>query len=284
MKKNLAIETLLPPDVLWPEARGKAIAVPPWAFRPDQWSFAFLRGLRALAPTFEGQSLWELGVGTGLNTAFVATLAPSAHFHYSDYNNHCSILACTNISGLVPGSRERCSPLYGPWDLVTPPNGMTAPQVDVIFGCLPQVTKDGLDLTVGDRVAHYYDPALYPEARHHDLGLGLHEALLERAKAVLCPGGRIVVNLSGRPGRQCLTALFTERGYHARVVHEEMVAQHRGTTLATLAALEDEGHPEFEFFADERGEREINACAAEARRLAGEPLFHNIYVIEGTIT
>lgn len=170
------------------------------------------------------------------------------------------------------------------WDLVTPPpdSGQSAPRVNVIFGCLPQVPS-ALDLSVGDRRAHYYDATRYREVHQNAVGLGLNETLLVRARKVLVPGGSVVLNLGGRPGLARLLPLFTESGYRPRVVHSETIAQHTDTSLASLAALEGHGQPDFEFFADMDCFHRVNTREAEARRVKGEELYHNIYIIEGTL-
>jgi hypothetical protein len=179
--------------------------------------------------------------------------------------------------------RKRLHPLRGTWDLVTPPQDseQNAPRVNVIFGCLPQVPTD-LNLSVGDRTAHYYDPSRYREAHHNALGLGLNETLLVRAKKVVAQGGSVVLNLSGRPGLGRLRSLFKEAGYRPEVIYSETIPQHADTSLVSLAALEESGQSDFEFFADAHCLRPINAREAEARRVKKQEVYHNIYVVAGT--
>ena len=77
--------------------------------------------------------------------------------------------------------------------------------------------------------------------------------------------------------------MFREYGYKPRVVHGEVIPQHRETSLITLARMESCGQSDFEFFEDRAAQRPINARVAEQRRVAGELVYHKIYVIEGAL-
>lgn len=254
------------------------IEVPPWAFTPDAWSFAFLRGLQAIACTLTELRVWEVGVGTGLNQLLLAKWSKASKLYFSDYGHRCTTLAARNLEQTAD---ERFTPLFGQWDLVNRIDQVEEPPlVDVIVACIPQVpTTNLLDLDVGDNLAHYYDASRY-EASLHTLGLGLNEALLHRAHGTLTHGGRVVLNLGGRPGLPRLEKMFYDCGYVPRVVHAEMIAQCPSTSLASLAAME-EHEQEFEFFADAAGHERINAQLAEKRRLEKLGLYHKIYIIEG---
>lgn len=268
---------LLPSDLVG-SAGQHSLHVPTWAFQPDEWSFAFLRGLRQLP--LSGQVVWEVGMGTGLNLLLLNQWFPSARLRGSDYNAACADLVRENIGQPT----DHIQVLDEAWDLVTHSTASCVLEsVDYVVACIPQVPANGHSLSDGDNLAHYYRPENYPEARRHVLGLGLNEALLERAHHVLRPGGKVVLNLGGRPGLERLLEMFQDYGYSPRVVHEEIIPQHVGTSLQALANLERRGELEFEFFCDPEGRLQINAGAAEQRRLGGGSLFHKIYVIEGTL-
>ncbi len=259
------------------------ISVPNWAFIPDHWNVAFLRGLSKLTESWKGLCVWEIGVGTGTNLIALSDTTSNVTWYFSDYDRRCVPLALRNLK-LFGCDCQKLNPLHGSWDLVTPPHGsnLQAPKVNVVFGCLPQVPTR-IDLSVGDRRSQYYDPTRYPRAHQNALGLGLNETLLIRARKVLEPGGQVVLNLSGRPGLRRLRALYRETGYAPRLIHRETIPQHAGTSLASLAELEERGHRHFEFYADTECRKPISAGEAEIRRLAGEEVFHNIYVMAGTL-
>ena len=259
------------------------LSLPEWVFRPDQWSAAFLRGLRRCAKDWRSLCLWEVGVGSGLNVILLGKLVEDATWYSSDYDPRCVPLATSNLETAKMGNVDS-RPLEGAWDLLIPPADMRAPVAHVIFGCLPQVPLCHADLSVGDKIAHYYDPERYPKAHLHVLGLGLNEMLLVQARDVLFPDGTVVLNLSGRPGIRRLKTMFQLCGYDAEVIYEEMIPQHRQTSVASLAALEEAGQHHFEFFADALGRKKINAREAEQRRVRSESVFHKIYVIAGKLT
>lgn len=273
------INDLLPTDLIQNFYLAECeLEIPEWAFYPDQWSIAFLRGLRKAE--LDATSIWEVGMGTGLNLIFLKYWFPDAKLRYSDFDARAPLVAHQNLARFhVTGT-----PHWGSWDLVDPVDeeDITPPKVDAVVACIPQVPAE-FDLSQGDNFAHYYDPTRYREAHLHAFGLGLNEALLTRAKNVLRPSGRIILNLGGRPGLNRLLQMFTDAGYLPRVLHHEVIQQHAGTSLETLASLEVGSHTDFEFFTDVTATQPINAREAEERRISGAPLFHKIYVIEGTL-
>jgi hypothetical protein len=156
--------------------------------------------------------------------------------------------------------------------------------MDTIIACVPQVPRPPeINLSDGDKTAHYYDATKYTTLQLNTIGLGLNEALLKKAKTHLKPGGKVILNLGGRPSKETLMAMFTNNGYAAAVLHEEIIPQHAETSLKPLAILETEHVNQYEFFTDAAGQNQINAKQAEQRRLSGESLFHKIYVIEGRL-
>jgi methylase of polypeptide subunit release factors len=277
------LRELLPHDVVGRHALTK-VHVPEWAFRPDHWNTTFLRGLMAVSEDFASARLWEVGVGTGINLVALSDRVPDATWYFSDYNPDCVSLASSNLraAGVDCSSYN---PLEGRRNLVYAEVGQTAaPRVDVVFGCLPQVPTTQ-DLSEADRIAHYYDPSMFPCSRRQACGLALNEALLTAARGVLLPKGKVILNLSGRAGERRLHDMFRECGYSPRVLYETIVPQHAATSLKSLATIEskDQGGPEFEFFADPEARMPLSAGDAEVRRYNGDPVYHKIFVIEGTL-
>lgn len=275
------LQDILPQDIIGTHALCQ-ICVPDWAFMPDYWTTTFLRGLAKVRHDLAGASVWEVGVGTGVNLIVLSGLVSGATWYFSDYNPDCTSLAASNL--YMAGIEGSYTPLWGRRNLVHADVGQIVPKVDVVFGCLPQVpTAHGIDHD--DRVAHYYDPKMFPCSSRHACGLALNEALLMGARRVLNPRGRVILNLSGRPGRQQLDRMFNECGYATRVLHEAIVPQHAATSLSSLAAIESESSTKqaFEFFADPEARVPLCAGRAEARRQKGHPVYHKIFVLEGTL-
>ncbi len=249
----------------------------------DHWTTTFLRGLIEASSGLASARLWEVGVGTGINLIALSDRIPNATWYFSDYNPECVQLAFSNLKAAGINSNSY-NPLDGKRNLVYTDGGQTVPTVDVVFGCLPQVptTKD---LCHGDRVAHYYDPNMFPRSTRHACGLALNEALLFGAKKVLPQKGKVILNLSGRPGKKRLNDMFSECGYDSRVLYETIVPQHATTSLETLSMIESRaGNKEvFEFFADPDAQYVLSARCAEERRVKGLSVYHKIFVIEGTL-
>lgn len=275
MRVRRKLAELLPHDLH--NGRGSAeITIPSWAFTPDHWNTTFLRGLHKVAASWEFRTVWEIGVGTGVNLISLWNAVRKSNWYFSDYNAECVPLTCQNLG--AAGIDAGYTALHGSTDLVAVSRGET-PRADVIFGCLPQVPIV-MDLEAGDRVAHYYNPERYQCSTRNACGLGLNEALLKRAKSALSPRGSVVLNLSGRPGLGRLQEMFAEHGYDPCVLHSAVVPQHPQTSLETLAVGESKGK-KFEFFAHPEGAA-ITATEAEQLRVRQQPVFHRIYVIEGT--
>lgn len=262
---------------------GTEFEVPNYSFLPDQWTRAFLRGL-AQFDGFDGKTVVELGIGTGVNAAYVLQSRNPKCVVGSDIDGMCTIISLKNVYTNVDEEKQgRFRALAGDQNLASwiHEKGFA----DVVFGCLPQVIKsEQIHLHEGNDVSHYYDPAFYPSELHH-LGLGLNDFALRQLHPLLNQGASVILNLSGRPGlgKGLEELLFRTNGYEPRVLHEEVVAQHAGTSVATLAEVEKHHGHEFEFFTSIDGapESKISATFAEERRLAGLPVFHKIYVIEG---
>jgi methylase of polypeptide subunit release factors len=250
--------------------------VPEWAFLPDAWTHAFLRGLRKAGL---GGSVWEVGCGSGVVSFSLSHFFPHVQVYFSDFDPRCTELAGENMAG--GGRLPSCLyAFFGQWDLVTHQR-FRPPKVDAVVACIPQVpAPKGVVLGEADSFAHYYAP-MGREDHWNALGLGLNFRLLTEAKAVLNPGGRVILNLGGRPGLPRLIEMFRSCGYAPRVLHEEVIPQHSGTSLIPLASMEGDGHSDFEFFADVDASQGINARTAEVRRIRGKSLYHKIYVIEG---
>lgn len=275
------LQDLLPGDVIGTHALSE-ICIPEWAFRPDHWSTTFLRGLMQVGESLSCARVWEVGVGTGVNLIALSDVVADAVWYYSDFNPDCTLLAQANL--LLAGVSGSYTPLHGKRNLVHAGVGQPVPKVDVVFGCLPQVpVTHGINTC--DRVAHYYNPDMYPFSRRHTCGLGLNEALLMGARKVLFKHGRAILNLSGRAGKERLEEMFDECGYTSRVLYETIVPQHAATSLSSLACIESEDKAgyEFEFFADPEAHTRLSAGQAEARRCSGLAVYHKIFVMEGTL-
>lgn len=263
--------------------RNYTLEVPPWAFTPDNWTTALLKGLDSIG--LRGR-VAEVGVGTGINEIYTLS---GKHYRSvetirgSDYDGRTLLLSLKNVTNAIgDGNASRYRPHERGFSLL---DGVQE-TYDQIFACIPQVpVPQDIDLDAADNRAHYYDPSSVRTVHDGKLdayGLSLNAKLLEEATPHLVPGGSVTLNLSGRPGKDVLYQMFRSRNYRSEIVYETIVPQHAGTSLSTLAEHE-RGGLTFEFFSDADASHRISATEAEKRRLAGEPVFHKIYVVQGVI-
>ncbi|MDP3724872.1 MAG: hypothetical protein Q8R20_00185 [Nanoarchaeota archaeon] len=278
----MRIEELLPEDLR--EGIEGEIEIPEWAFMPDAWTWTFARGLKQAQLTTE--TVWEIGVGTGIVQILLRRWFPGATRIFSDYDARCTKLAMKNLTTSAPLEdflKGRDFPLFGRWNLVKSGRN-TPPKADIVIGCIPQVPcPKNVVLGEGDTLAHYYNAEEHP-GHNHSLGLGLVEDLLRQAQGVALPkNGRVILNLGGRPGIKRLTNLFVVCGYEPRVIHKEIVRQHAQTDLRPLAEMEMSGEHRFEFFLSPEGKGCIGAMEAAHRLSLRESVYHYIYVIEGRL-
>ncbi|MBI2572614.1 hypothetical protein HYV86_02030 [Candidatus Woesearchaeota archaeon] len=257
------------------------IVVPEWSFVPDHWVTALQRGLDAAELT---GNVLEVGVGAGTNIIY-ALATRYVHIETlrgTDVDGRLVDLSVENVGRVLNGHSGKYHPYHGGRDLITG----VEDKVDSIFACIPQVPEDPTKPKEADNLAHHFkERSTYCDPRLKAYGLHLNSDLLYDAgngQGVLKRGGKVILNLAGRPGKDTLVDLFRVNGYVPRILHEEVIPQHRGTSLAGLAVQEEKGLT-FEFYgsADAMQSHLIPAREAERRRVAGDPVFHKIYVVGG---
>lgn len=285
-------------DILPPDYDGNTVIdCPPWAFRPDQWTRALLRGVSKL--DLRDAVIAEPGVGPGTNQLYVTKVQKPRVSYGSDLDGRLPKVASGNVLHAAgQEAQERFTPIHGNQSLLS---WITRQRLDVVLACIPQVPADHHDEATLERVrkfaaqvngngtdvqtddlSHYYDPETYVSDLNV-FGLGLNDHLLQQARGVLRAKGKAILNLGGRPGRPTLERLFTKNGFTPTLLHSELIQQHAGTDLQPLATLEQQTGHQFEFFADSEGTRQITAREAEDLRRAGHPIYHNIYVFSGEV-
>lgn len=284
-------------------AQGMPNHIPGFAFNPlDSWTLAFQRGL--LNADFSQKTVYEVGVGTGTNVAFLLKECGAARVYGSDVDARLSKVAQELVNFRIPEKAQHFVPLHGSISLInTPEASKAACASDAIIACIPQAVDTDDHAVASFMEAHYPSARRHSESRHADyqahyypfeqfqhyrfnrFGLGLNEALLDSIRKQ-APTADIIVNLSGRAGKQRLFDMFRSYDYEPTVLYKAIVPQCSKTSIAYYAALEthleQEGLSlESEFYTDSCGAQPISARDAERLRVT-EPdaaLFHSLYVV-----
>jgi SAM-dependent methyltransferase len=197
------------------------INCPPWAFKPDQWTRAFLRGVAKL--DLRDAVSAEAGVGPGTNQLYVTRVQKPGISYGSDLDGRLPKVASANVLRAAgQEAQQRFTPIHGNQSLLS---WIVRQRLDVVLACIPQVPADhhdeetlaqvrkfaatvngnGTDVQT-DALSHYYDPDTYVSDLNV-FGLGLNDHLLQQARGVLRAKGKAILNLGGRPGRATLEHL-----------------------------------------------------------------------------
>ncbi len=272
--------------------RGEKLLIPEYLFDPrDNWAVEFRAGLSKLQG-LTGSVLFEVGVGVGAN--IIHTLAAHQEITAifgSDLDERAPVVAAANVAhALHPRLSAKFIPLLGKHDLLKGAaeeiNGRGLQNVDLIFGCLPQVKRPESEPQIKDSLAHYYRPDNGANDVFEQYSLGLNEHLLQQSHEILSPDGRVVLVLAGRPPLNVLMRLFEANGFSPRIIHKAAMEQHAGTSIEKMVEAEVQHGIHFEFHADPScSDRPFTASIAQKLFLQdGQRIFHTLYVIEGRRT
>ena len=280
---------------------------PEFAFDPtDPWTETFQRGLEIAG--LGGKRVYEVGIGTGINVAFMLQICEAAVVSGSDLDPRLAGLAERNVRDLAPRRADRFHPVEGAVSLIdTPEARAQVGRSDVIVGCLPQVGEPddvrlrafrtaqkaklakGADTRDEDHIAHYYPWAEFDSYPFNSVGLGLNEALLRRIRAT-APAADVVLNFGARVGSAVLFELFEANGYVPEKLHSQIVLQHAGTDISFFVALENalaqtglEREFTCEFYGDPDGATRLSATEAQALvdKDSAAEIYHEVCVIRG---
>ncbi|MGB0660246.1 MAG: hypothetical protein ACPGNV_08685 [Mangrovicoccus sp.] len=293
------------PELISEDDTSSSPHVPDFAFDPtDPWTQTFQEGLRRAK--LEGKSVYEVGIGTGMNAVFLLRSLKAASVSGSDLDPRLTELASKNVESLAPEDADRFHPVAGEVSLIDTDAARAAVgQADVIIACLPQVTspddekfavfRDAHDVDIGedaqersaDHIAHYYPWKLFDCLPFNAVGLGLNEALLRRVREA-APQAELIMNFGARIPRATICSMFEANGYAPEVLNSRIVLQDAGTDISFFVTLETamegtglESKVVCCFFADAEGKQPLSACEAQDRQIntPDEPLYHEVCVI-----
>lgn len=259
----------------------------PSIFAPEDWAYTFLEGLLRVPPEeYEGKRLVEVGTGSGWICIALARLTDLASIEGVDLNPQAAAVATCNL-WLNCDAETAARVSFSQGDLLRgfPPES----RWDFVVGCIPQVLRtEGLETELLEEAdeAKLYDLSNYCALQNvyeDHFGLGLIAKLLDEAPERLLPGGRLLLNLAGRPGRAIIERMFTRRGFSTGVVVARRVKQASDTDIRPLVALEQATHSDFEFYMAQHSAEPIRAQTALGWLEAGNDIWHEVAVWEARL-
>ncbi|HVG57986.1 MAG TPA: aminotransferase class I/II-fold pyridoxal phosphate-dependent enzyme [Hyalangium sp.] len=258
----------------------------PSIFAPEAWAYTFLEGmLKVPLDEYDGKRLVEVGTGSGWICIALAKFTRLSRIHGVDLNPHSPWVATCN-AWLNGDARMVARLSFGESDLL---RGLPQDAAwDFVVGCIPQVLRtEGLpEASAEADTQELYDLSNYTALQNvyeDHFGLGLIARLLDEAPEHLAPGGRLLLNLAGRPGRPIIERMFTRRGFTTQVRVARRVMQAADTDIRPLVALEQRTQREFEFFMEAHSPEPLRAATALGWLQAGHPIWHEVAVWEARL-
>jgi len=259
----------------------------PSIFSPEAWAQTFLEGLlKVPLEEYDGRTLVEVGAGSGWICIALARFTRLQRIHGADLNPQAPAVSWCNA--WLNGDEAMVSRLsFSVSDLL---RDLPQRQFDFVVGCIPQVLRaEGLPVLVSeeDDAQALHDLSNYTAVQNvyeDHFGLGLIARLLDEVPERLSPGGRLLLNLAGRPGRSIIERMFSRRGFSHRVRLTRRVRQAADTDIRPLVELEARTGRAFEFFMEAHSAEPLPAATSLGWLSAGHPIWHEVSVWEASLT
>ncbi len=271
----------------------------PSIFIPEDWSFTFYEGLaRYPISEFHHRTLAELGCGNGWITIALAKKCFPHVIYGLDINPRA--IVCAKINLYLNGLDERGKSYidsegktlfdrvqFQVSDLLEYCISNKI-QLDKVIGCIPQVLAPDTHLLPNIIHDNVEDESLFSLSNYcskqgyieDQFGLGLIARAVEESLEVMKPGGKIILNLGGRPGKAVLDRLLTRRGFKTSVVWKTKIEQAGDTEILPLVEIEQSTSHRFEFYMGANSEESISARTAYVYAMNGGNVFHSLQVVE----
>lgn len=273
----------------------------PSTFVPEDWSYTFYEGIaRYPVQDFAGKRICEIGCGVGWISIALARRALPARVLGLDINPKAVLCSQLNTyinayddEGLLILDAEGRSLLdrvhFACSDLLAYCRER-GEKLDRIIGCIPQVLSPDPGFSLMESLDAGTDEQLYALSNYcgkqgvveDQFGLGLVARAVEEAIERLSPGGKLIVNLGGRPGEAVLLRMFERRGLSVKRLWQRRIRQAVDTDTAPLVQIESTSSHRFSFFLDEHSKESVSARTATAVAKAGGRILHAIGVYEAS--
>jgi|GEM_PF-498696 len=274
----------------------------PGVFAPEEWSYTFFEGLaRYPATELEGLTVAELGCGNGWISLALARRCLPRKVWALDVNPRA--VACARLNLYANALDDDGEPILDAsgrslLDRVEVATSdllercrEAGERLDRVVGCIPQVLRPDLDLTLEAVSETASDEFLYSLSNYtgkqgyveDQFGLGLIARAVEESVELLRPAGHMIFNLGGRPGRGVLRRLFERRGVEVREVWTTTIPQAGDTDIQPLAEIEQSTPHRFEFYLGRHAEEPVSATTAGAYLQAGGTISHSLTVFDGRV-
>lgn len=282
------------------------LIIVPSVFDPEDWGTTFLEGLlRRPERQSTAPRVAELGTGTGWIS--LALLLATDIPEVVGYDLNPVAVQVSRINALINSYDDHCRPrlsrapgaqrrlLHERFTSAQSDLLKTALEqgqaFDLVVGCIPQVLAPNPDLDPELALREHDDSRLYDLSNYFVLqgvyedqfGLGLLASALDQCVRALRPGGRVILNIAGRPGSAVIESMFTRRGFAPRIIWRRRVQQAADTDIGVLAQLETRTNNPFEFYMDRASREPVGAATAHALQQSGRAVWHDVRVYEATL-
>lgn len=253
----------------------------------DNWTLALAEAIvrEVEAGELDGKKILEMGCGSGINIAGICALG---HF----FRNPPSLLALDITSESIRLCEKMAQThkfegiKFYQSNLLQDVSVEDIRGTEVVLACLPQVLWD-FEANDGQppeprQMADYYVPPANDIRPEDAYGLGLLARALDQIRDKI-DGASVLFNIAGRQGDH-VEKLFIDHGFPQMTkVVDRIIPNDPGTSLISFAKWEQESGETCRFYGDPEGQEVISATEAEERRVEGEEVHHDLFVMKAEI-
>ena len=249
-----------------------------------------LLGLLQRPELIEGKTIIEIGAGTGVVPIYLSAKKHKFRYYIGFEIDELAARLCNinldlwNLSdrSLVIGGSDTFEKEADRGLLLGA--DLTLPYADIVIANVPQVpilaSRNQLDM------CDYYQLNQQLQGRHlrsAKLGLQFVMEILDQSKLRLQSGGKVVMTVSGRCGKEQIEVAFRDSGFVPEVILHKVVPQDRDTDLSALQYFEQNDFSlKYCFYGSRDRSDPIGVRQAVEYMSAGDPVYQDLYAYVGT--